>query len=213
MKPNTKGTHNGARAVHAKLEMRERVLEHVTPARVFDAFCGPDGEMWRAVWSRAASYVGCDEVYVPFDPRRRFVGDNRRVMRAIDLQAFNVFDLDAFGEPWEQLTILAARRTWQDGERGAIILTWSDLKTRWGYASHALASAAGLKTLKVGKGADLSVTPMAIRSFFRAANVKPVKSWSARGSSTGRGSNKQSYSAIVFDGLPRQQAHPAPATS
>jgi|GEM_PF-1770099 len=196
-----KGEHNGALALRAKVGMRMSVLEHVKPAHVFDAYCGPSGEMWRAVWKRAASYVGCDEVYEPFDPRRRFVGDNRTVMRAIDLQAYNVFDLDAFGEPWEQLTILSVRRTWQAGERGAVILTWSDLKTRWGFASHALASLSGLGSLKVGRKADVAITPMAIRSFFARSNVHPLQAWNASGGSTGKGSNKQTYTAIVFEGL------------
>lgn len=198
---STVGVHNGGLAMKAKVEMRERVLDHVKPAHVFDAFCGPDGEMWRAVWNRAASYVGCDKVYKFGDPRRRFVGDNTRVMRSINLGAYNVFDLDAFGEPWEQLLIVAALRPWQAGERGAVILTWSDLGTRWGYASHALASAAGLGSREIGRKAEVSVTAMAIRGFFARARVKPLTAWDARGNSTGKGSNQQSYTAIVFEGL------------
>jgi hypothetical protein len=35
---------------------------------------------------------------------------NWRVMRAIDLAPINVFDFDGWGEPWEQVIMLAARR-------------------------------------------------------------------------------------------------------
>lgn len=204
MKPSTKGVHNGSLALNAKVEMRERVLELITPAHVFDAYCGPTGEMWSAVWNRAASYVGCDEVYVPFDPRRRFVGDNKRVMRAIDLSVYNVFDLDSFGHPWDQVLILAARRIWSRGERGAVILTWSDHSIRWGYASHALATIAGLKDRAVGPKAETSVMPMAVRGFFDRANVKPLAAWNARGKSRPgprTGSYQMTYTAIVFEGL------------
>src|SRR5262249_50784150 len=44
---------------------------------------------------------------------------------------FTVFDFDAYGSPWDQFTILAARRRLQPGERLGIVLTdgtW--LKTR-----------------------------------------------------------------------------------
>ncbi len=194
--------HNGARALNAKIAMRRSVLEHVAPAHVFDAFCGPDGEMWREVWRDAAGYVGCDEVYVPFDPRHRFVGDNRRIMRAIDLQAFNVFDLDAFGDPWEQLTILGARRRWSAAERGALLLTWNDVHTRIGGASHALAQAAGLKDRKSrGSDAEQVITPMAVRRFLRTSRVKPLRFWKAYGISSEGGSTHMSYWAIVFDGI------------
>ena len=48
---------------------------------------------------------------------------NLRLMRAIDLKRFNVFDLDAHGSPWKQWLILLARRPMLPGERIAVILT------------------------------------------------------------------------------------------
>jgi hypothetical protein len=172
--------------------------------------------MWSAVWKRASDYVGVDEVYKPWDPRRRFVGDNRIVMRAVDLQPFNVFDLDAFGDPWEQLVILAARRKWAPGERGAVLLTWRDSHTRWKFVSHALADAAGLSSREVKAGAPLS--QVALRRFFDRSRVAPCGAWGARGYSTTalasrksadifKGGNlDQSYLAVIFDGLPQAKA-------
>jgi len=122
---------DNAKLAETKIEIRQLLLTALTPPRavVFDAFAG-EGQMYRAVWRHAAGYVGCDERWHN-DERRCFVADNRRVMRAIDLAPFTCFDFDAYGSPWDQLTILAARRTLVRGERIALALTegtW--LKTR-----------------------------------------------------------------------------------
>lgn len=52
-----------------------------------------------------------------------YVGDNRRVLRAITLERFNIFDFDAYGSPWEQALIVATRRPVRTGERLGLILT------------------------------------------------------------------------------------------
>lgn len=107
----------------AKIKIRKNVLAAVTPdkARVFDAFAGT-GNMYRDVWKDAAGYVGCDKRYFP-DERTAFVSDNIRVLRAIDLTPFTVFDLDAYGSPWEQALIVANRRKLKKGERIGLVLT------------------------------------------------------------------------------------------
>jgi len=110
----------------AKIEIRRNVLQSIgaDKARVFDAFAGA-GQLYRAVWREAASYVGCDKRYFA-DARKVFVADNRRVLRAIDLAAFNVFDLDAYGAPWEQALIIRARRQLVAGERVGMVFTEGD---------------------------------------------------------------------------------------
>ena len=98
---------NTAEAEWAKITIRRNVLAEVGAehASVFDAFAG-EGRMHAAVWCEAARYVGCDTRFFT-DDRPAFVADNRRVLRAIDLAAFNVFDLDSYGSPWEQAYIIA----------------------------------------------------------------------------------------------------------
>jgi hypothetical protein len=107
----------------AKVEIRRSVVDALGgPARVFEAFAGAGG-LYRAIWRiSVASYVGCDQRWYQ-DERRAFVADNRRVLRAIDLSAFNLFDLDAYGSPWEQATIIAARRKLAAGERVGLVVT------------------------------------------------------------------------------------------
>lgn len=196
---NTKHSHD------AKIDLRRRVLEHVEPAHVFDAFCGL-GEMYRGAWKDAASYVGCDErPWDPKDERRRFVADNRRVLRCLDLSAFNVFDFDAYGGPWEQLVILAARRRWRAGEVGAIVLTdGSTRKTRLGQGSHALNALIGTKTL-AAFGVSLSsandMADVALRAWYRRAGVVPRKAWIAKASAGDNGGMPaMRYTAVVFEG-------------
>jgi len=116
-----------------KVDIRRRVLEVLTPeaAHVFDAFAGT-GIMYGYVWRHAARYVGCDERWHR-DARSCYVADNRRVLRCLDLAAFNCFDLDAYGSPWEQVAIVVARRPpLAVGERLGLVLTdgsWSAYRT------------------------------------------------------------------------------------
>lgn len=117
----TKKTDNHPAARAAKIEIRRHLLQAISPARVFDAFAGA-GQLHDAVWHGAAEYVGCDEKWFR-DQRTMFVADNRRVLRAIDLTRFNIFDLDAYGSPWEQALIIAARRPLQPQERIAFAIT------------------------------------------------------------------------------------------
>jgi hypothetical protein len=121
---------DNAHFMQAKVDIRRHVLKGVGPrAVVLDAFAGA-GSMWQHVWKDAADYVAIDEHWHN-DARCAFVADNLRVLRAIDLKPFTIFDLDAYGSPWDQLGIIAARRPLQPGERIGLVLTegtW--LKTR-----------------------------------------------------------------------------------
>lgn len=190
--------HNAPSAKKAKIEMRMRVLDAVRPARVFDAFCGR-GEMHRAVWRMAETYVGCDLSWSTEDSRRRFVADNRRVLRAVDLSEYNVFDFDAFGSPWEQMLILAARRRWAPGERGAVVLTdGSSQRSRYGHAPRALAQQAGTRidVLPPALATTNALTALAIARWCRSAGVTPLHHWRAEGKPPSR----VLYTALVFEG-------------
>lgn len=197
-------TDNGQHARAAKREMRERVLEEIAPAHVLDVFCGATGEMHAAVWHRAASYIGCDKEWRKSDTRRRFVGDSLLLLRAIDLAPFNVFDLDAYGSPWEAMQILAARRTWKPGERGAVIFTdGSEGKTKFGSCA-SLASMVGSAIYH--KNLRAPMRDAALTAWTRRARVTPVRIWRARGYSGAVGSIQMTYCAIVFDGATAERA-------
>jgi hypothetical protein len=135
---------NADRAKGAKVEIREHILAEVKDARVLDCFAGSGG-FYNSVWKRAKSYVGCDTRYFP-DGRAAFVCDNRRMLRAVDLYDFNVFDLDAYGLPWEQAIIIAARRKVKKGETIGIVFTEAAMTYKNNTMAASIAELTGLES-------------------------------------------------------------------
>lgn len=191
----------------AKVEIRRRVLAALTPAaaRVFDAFAGP-GLMWAEVWQHAAAYVGCDERWHR-DARCCFVADNRRVMRCLDLTPFTIFDLDAYGSPWEQALILAARRRLAPGERVGLVVTegtW--MKTRTGTCwPAALRQACGITPAAGGmgdKGMHDELIARALLHVVRRMGGRMIQQWRAVGVTGAR----MRYLGVVIEGEVRPDA-------
>ncbi len=193
-------TNNHAATMPAKIELRRRVLEAIGAdnARVFDAFAG-DGKMFDAVWSKAARYVGCDLEWYR-DAREAFVADNRRVLRSIDLTAFNVFDLDAWGAPWEQAIIVAARRPVKPGERIGMVLTeGSGLKLRVGDYPLSLRAIAGIRGRAAGGSRSQDeLMARALAGLCRRMRCTIAKRWQAKGK-TGAA---MIYAGLVLEGDP-----------
>jgi hypothetical protein len=196
---------NARRGWRAKVEIRRHVLAAVTPARavVFDAFAG-SGLMWADVWKDAAAYVGCD-LHWHHDARCCFVADNRRVMRCVDLAPFTLFDFDAFGSPWEQALILAARRRLAPGERVGLVLTegtW--IKARTGAWPAALRQACGISRAASGaagsrmggwKMHDELIT-RALRAVVHRMGGRIVRQWRAVGTTAAY----MRYLGVVVEG-------------
>jgi hypothetical protein len=112
--------HNAEPAKKAELRLRlVRELGGPAACTVLETHSGP-GVMRRLAYAGVRDWLGVDE-----DPRSPAAihADNCDVMRAIDLQRFNLFDIDAFGSPWEQLWLVAQRRRIASGERVAFALT------------------------------------------------------------------------------------------
>jgi hypothetical protein len=195
--------HNSKKALAAKIQLRENVLTMVMPAHVLDAFCGPTGEMHAHVWHRADSYLGVDSDWLISDRRRRMVCDNRLALRALDLSRFNIFDLDAFGHPWEQAIIVAARRRWKKGERGALLLTsGGERNLSSGTVSRSVQELLGTSTRQQGvlassRAAARNVTLQCIDALLLRMGVKQIKRWEA---SCLNGGQTMFYAAIAFEG-------------
>jgi len=191
-------TNNHKKSSADKAEIRALVLAQIPDARVFDAYAGA-GMMWRKVWRNAANYVGCDRKWYP-DDRTCYVADNRRVMRAIDLDGFNVFDFDAYGSPWECVEILAARRTVSSGERVGLVLTeGSALKLKFGDLPSSLSRFANLEKDRMGGGLNQAhelLIDRAIAQVERRLAARVIKRWEARRKS---GTN-MCYIGLVLEG-------------
>lgn len=194
---------NHARSMPDKVALRRRVLEAVPSAQVFDAFAG-SGQMYQRVWRDAPGYVGCDLRWFP-DDRVAFVADNRRVLRSIDLGAFGIFDLDAYGSPWEQALIVAGRRMVRPGELVGLCLTeGSMMKLKLGGLPKALAQVAGLRPTAVGaaQSAD-EIMQRAITGLADRMRCRIAKAWMARGKSAA----EVRYYGLVFEGVTPAPAH------
>lgn len=179
-----------------KIKVRQLALDWIGAenAHVLDCFAG-DGTMYRGVWHAAAAYCGIDMKYFP-DERLAYVGDNIRILRAIDLNPWNVFDLDAYGSPWDQGAIIAARRTWTTGEKIVMTLTeGTSMKVRMGSLPNALAAMAGVQT-KIRTNGQLS-DDLLHRAIYRLADrchceVEAIHRM------TGRGSSRIFYYAVLM---------------
>lgn len=145
-------TDNHPQARRAKIVIRQNVLDAIgKQASVFDAFAG-SGEMFSAVWNKAKSYTGCD-LKRQSDSRLMFCADNIRVLRAIDLSKFQIFDFDAYGSPWVQAIILSDRRRVAPGERLGLVLTeGAGLGYKFNNIPMAISVLTGLRRGMVGTG-------------------------------------------------------------
>jgi len=198
-------TDNNPQAFAAKVDIRKRVLATVgDKASVFDGFAGA-GEMYSAVWKDAKAYTGCDLKWAR-DGRKMFVADNRRVLRAIDLRPFNVFDLDAYGSPWEQAIVIADRRRVAAGELFGLVLTEGN---GFAYKSNvvplAIAQLTGIKRGLVGmsKKQD-AIIDRAIAGLARRMSCTVEKQWRANGK-TGA---SMRYIGLVLKGRGSQGSQP-----
>lgn len=175
-------TDNNPQAFRAKVAIRRNVLEAVGRGRgVFDAFAG-SGEMYSAVWKDAAAYTGCDQK-PQRDGRLMFCADNRRVMRAVELAPFSIFDLDSYGSPWVQAIIIADRRRVAPGELLGLVLTeGAGFAYKSNIVPEAIALLTGLRTGIVGlsKKQD-AVIDKAIAGLARRMSCTVVKRWQAEG--------------------------------
>jgi len=192
-------TDNAPTATKSKIHLRQLVLDRIGRERaaVFDAFAG-EGHMHKAVWHQAARYLGCDQRFFP-DARTCFVADNLRVLRAIDLRPWNIFDLDAYGSPWEQLNIIAHRRGRLDpGETVGLVLTdGHNLTMKMGGMSQGLAELARVRQRAVGlHRMQDQINTRAVNRVAELLGGRVTGRWEARG----KLASQMIYTAIVIEG-------------
>jgi len=98
--------------LRTKLRIRKQAVELIgkDSVNVLDAYAGEG-----VVWNRMRREMPDVKFTTLGIEKRKYLspsvimGDNRKVMKGLDLTQFDLIDLDAFGCPWEQLTIAAQR--------------------------------------------------------------------------------------------------------
>ena len=103
----------------AKKMIRESVISKIGALPVLEVFCG-NGEMYGSVWNKCESYTGIDIVKY-FDERNTICGDAVKAVTSIDLSAYSIFDIDAYGSPYTILDIITSRI--QTGKEYGFIIT------------------------------------------------------------------------------------------
>jgi hypothetical protein len=183
-------------AYRAKVDIRTRVLAELgaDKAAILDLYAG-SGKMHKAVWCAARSYVGADERFF-FDRRSAYVCDNRILLRCLDLAPFNLFDLDAYGAPYDQALIIAARRQVLPGERIGIVLTdAAKINMNYGRIPLAMAMLAEAPTKAEGISSKRNeLLSRAIAGLAKKMASRVVKRWEAH-------YRMAAYIGLVLEGI------------
>lgn len=202
------GRHNGLGAIEAKVSMRRLAVAHVGKAHVLDVFCGPVGVMWDHAYRNVASYVGIDRDWLfRADNRRRYVGDALTILRGIDLDRFNVIDVDAFGEPWKVMRIILARKNFFGPT--SIVLTSSLQKSKFGI-SGVMSNMLGLQRLGGGQASAEFMHRGAIRHMINKTGLVLSRHVQASSNGSNKGSMPMMYDAILLS-PPTQPSEVEPA--
>jgi hypothetical protein len=108
-----KGKKTNNAKIDAKTELRK--LIDCKDLSVLECFCG-SGEMFEAVWKDACHYEGID-IKKQDDSRITHQGDCALMLKKLNLEKFNVFDIDAYGSPYECLHIIFEKIKKQEKNR------------------------------------------------------------------------------------------------
>lgn len=102
----------------SKLKSRQHIIkvlkqEGITEPNILDVFCG-HGRVWKEAYNKTPLYVGLDKKQFN-DERKTIVCDNIRYLRHkhASLDDFDLFDLDAYGSPFEHLAVISSRLKWE----------------------------------------------------------------------------------------------------
>lgn len=136
--------------------------------------------MWSCAYGGTPNYLGLDRTAYT-DERRTIVCDNTRFLRLrnLDLDQFDVFDLDAFGSPAYCLAIICRRLRWTRVNQVGILLTdGTGFNAKMNSVSSALLAYLGLSR---HRGASVlydcreDILQMLIRNACAEAGAEPLE--------------------------------------
>jgi len=128
--------------IAAKQQIRLSILDKIDNPRVCEVFCGA-GEMYNSVWHKAGDYIGIDKRKF-FDERKTICGDAEKAIRTINLNDYNIFDIDAYGSPYNILSYIVQNRT-EKGSVAFVLTDGSAMDLRLGRVSKGLRELSGIK--------------------------------------------------------------------
>jgi len=138
----TRQTDNSNEAL--KLTVRQWLAEQFDTWRVLDLYCGKNGRMYRGIWSQAEDYFGVDK-YTPHQlaPTARMSAE--RASQQLDLDRYNLFDVDCYSSPWVVARTILHRRG--PGRFGLVMTSGEDRGLRNGHANEIIRRSIGASGL------------------------------------------------------------------
>lgn len=134
--------------VSAKHLLRNSVLAQFDETSCLDVFCGA-GKMWKSVWHKCDNYTGID-IRAFFDSRHTICGDALAVINNIDISGYNIFDIDAYGSPYDVLDLILSKTI--DSQKIAFCITdGSAMDMRMGRVSKGMRLVSGISRHKIKK--------------------------------------------------------------
>lgn len=130
-----------------KVAVREWVLERLgEPAdlAVLDLYCGERGEMYKAVWHRAGIYLGVDK-NKNHKLARTMRATAELAVQELNLDPFNIFDLDCYDSPWIVARRILRRRG--PGRFGLVLTSGETRGMKPGHCNEIIRATLGLGTL------------------------------------------------------------------
>ncbi|OHB75590.1 MAG: hypothetical protein A2Z25_14585 [Planctomycetes bacterium RBG_16_55_9] len=101
-----------------KVELRKKFLPESKTIHVLDCFYG-SGRLWNTIQSETEDkkilVTGIDKKRLP----GILCGDNRKFLQVLNLSEYEVIDLDAYGNTFDQIEILLKRKY-----SGVVFFTW-----------------------------------------------------------------------------------------
>jgi tRNA G26 N,N-dimethylase Trm1 len=87
--------------------------------------------MYKNVWHNSEKYTGIDKVKY-FDERHTICGDAEKAVRLIDVNDYNIFDIDAYGSPYEILDYIVDKIDTSNKKIAFVITDGIDMDLRLG---------------------------------------------------------------------------------
>ena len=119
-------------SITAKVAVRKNLIRllDVDDPWILDAFCGA-GSMHREAYNSTKNYLGLDVNFYD-DDRKTIVCDNTRMLRQLDIEPFDIFDLDAYGSPLNAFVLICSRLKWGTKSKVGVVMTeGSGLNAKW----------------------------------------------------------------------------------
>lgn len=101
-----------------KIRIRENSIKGKSKIKVLDCFAGK-GIIWKHLKNKVNANIEVLGIDKKITKAVNLVGDNRKFLKSLDLNKFDLIDLDSYGVPFDQLEIIFKR-----SYKGIVVVTF-----------------------------------------------------------------------------------------